>query len=703
MTYPVPSAETSYTQQPEFPRAEGYNIRVGNRWFRTVEGPETQIQIGTRDSLAERMDQRGSTFDNVLDIGYAWGRTDLSGGEGLDWDPRILALDAREAELDKIRFWDSNGISTRRPDTLGIPYSLRLAGRGKTWELSATDPRDMGASDKYIYIADGLSVTWYNGWDDITPVGTADLPEPVIAIACAPNDAVVACCEDGNAYIKAANASTFVEVYNGVANKALEAHGVWYVNGRFLLAVWDVIDVTELREITWDGAAWGSDLLIDTADSPFWSVCESGPAVVSACGDGTVRTYAPDASGDMTLVPQARTTMPDGESPYVVGSNSGILMILTLSELAGVDDDVVRCYTGEVLDSRFNYSVGQLQMKREWRTIDEVPDVTRNIANTRDELFWTVKELIELDEFAGELYIETLWRYDVVTTGLNRVRHVNLVPNSTDPSDPPIQSEQIDITSMTIFESTYGAINKTNGNIQITDKGAFQTFGYMIFPNITFGLNTDITWISTLVEAQNLSDQGAQVELWRSADPLGITDPEHPSWVLIQRLSSDGGSNVEIPLVDLKSRTLSLQLRMAASENATRSPAVTRIAIRGIPAHRDLIMLVPFNVSDFVTAPDRAPLYYPNSGHELHGDVLDLVGRSVEALVLRPPILFRGVVNNVSEPVEVIEKRGSVTRYAMVEFRGQRLTATAPASGDDGVGLGLLGIATVGIGQTDRT
>jgi hypothetical protein len=57
----------------------------------------------------------------------------------------------------------------------------------------------------------------------------------------------------------------------------------------------------------------------------------------------------------------------------------------------------------------------------------------------------------------------------------------------------------------------------------------------------------------------------------------------------------------------------------------------------------------------------------------------------------------------VSEPVEYISNRGSVSRYVIVEFRGQRLVTTAPPTGDTGIGLGLLGISTVGIGQSEGT
>ena len=130
---------------------------------------------------------------------------------------------------------------------------------------------------------------------------------------------------------------------------------------------------------------------------------------------------------------------------------------------------------------------------------------------------------------------------------------------------------------------------------------------------------------------------------------------------------------------------------------------MTRIALRGIPAHRDLIMMVPFNVSDEVSAPGRRPTRIPGLGYSLHENVLNLVGSSVEAIVIDPPMGFRGVVNNVSEPIEYLSDRGSVTRYVMVEFRGQRLVQTVPPTGDSGMGLGLMGIDIIGIGQSEDT
>ena len=225
----------------------------------------------------------------------------------------------------------------------------------------------------------------------------------------------------------------------------------------------------------------------------------------------------------------------------------------------------------------------------------------------------------------------------------------------------------------------------------------------MIFPNLTFGLNTDISWLATVVEVANLIEAGAQVELYYSTDPQAIHDYDDPSWLIAQRISSQGSTNIEKPLRGVRSRTLSLQLRIYPTGAATVSPLVTRIAIRGIPAHRDFIMLVPINVSDYVSAPGRRPIRIPGRGNTLHVNLLDQIGDNVEVEMLDPAVDFRGILNNISEPVEYQPPRGSVTRYCIAEFRGQRITAGVVSQGNEAVGIGLAGITLAGVNDNLET
>ena len=669
-----------YSRTPTFPKAQGYNIRVGNVWYRTVAGPDVEIQIGTRDSLAQRQDQAGSIYENVLDLGYAWARTDLSGGEGLDWSPRELALERDQAALDQIRYWDSNGVDVSRPEVNGERYTVRLSTIFEDWVGAVTDPRDIATSQDFIYVADGDLVRWYESWTNPSSIGSAtpQTSQAVIAMAASPNDTLMVTTASGNVYAKLSSSGSFTLVYD--ATTKVEAVGVWFVKGRFVVSCFDGTDEAQLIVIDWTGTTWATEVIVDTAPAPFWSVVESGPAVVAACGDGTVRTYTPDntTGGTYNLEPRSRIDMPVGEIPTLLGSNAGTLLITTSADIESTDERYIRLYQAEVLDARFDYSVGQIQMRRQWLTYGEDASVRRNMANTRDEIFFFVKE-----DFDGG-FSETLWRFDLVTNGLTRM----------------LSEGDVAYESLAVFNDALGTVDGDNAILRVQNKDKYQSVGWLVFPNITFGLNTDISWIATVMEVANLATGGAQVELWRTVNETAINDWQHLSWVLVQRFSSPGLSGTEIPLVGIKSRTIALQVRIFPHSVGMETPEVTRVAIRGIPTHRDTVMVVPFNVSDYISAPGRKPNHIPGLGHTLHNEVLNLVGANVEVELLNPAIVFRGVVNNVSEPVEYQSERGSVTRYCLVEFRGQRVSAALSATGDSGMGLGLLGVSLIGVGQS---
>ncbi len=677
-----------FSSSVDRPKAQGYNCLIDNSWFRTIAGREVKPQIGTRDSLAPRQDQQGSIYNNVLDIGYAWGRTDLSGGEGLDWDPREIALDTDQISLDPIRYWDSNGINISRPERQGEQYTLRLARTLQTWEGAGlpafTDMDDIAVSERLIFVLDDTQLHLFTGWDTTTPELSVTVPDGAsgIALAASPNGTVMVTADNGNVYAMRYPFEVILTlVYGDAGNQKLAAVGVWYVQGRFLISAFDSVTSAELFALEWDGAAWLPEVSIDTSTGFVISIVESGPAIVAAWTDGTLRTYTPDnaTDGDMGLIPRGRVTLPHGESAILLGANAGVLLVLSASDLEPDDRQVLRLYQAEVLDARFDFTVGQLQLLREWFGVEHEKLVTRNMTNTRDEIFFFVKE-----DFEGQ-FQEGLWRFDLVTGGLSRI----------------LSEPDSDLNGLIVYDGIFGAIDFINNVIKISDPDILQAEGYVIFPNITFGLNTEIAWLTSVLEAHDVVGQGAQVELYRSTDPQAILDKDHPSWVLAQRLSSTSDASVEIPLIGVESRTLSLQLRLYATEGASLTPQVTRIAVRGIPRHRDFIALVPVNVSDYVSVPGRRPTRVPGLGNQLHEQVLNLVGKSVTMTLIDPPYRMEGVVNNISEPVDYLAERGSVTRYCMVEFRGQRSSALFYPTGNDGVGLGLLGVAIVGIGQQE--
>lgn len=652
----------------DYPKAQGYGALVDDLWVRLAPDKAQPVRFYTRDSLAQRSDDSGLTYNNVLDIGYMWSRADISGGEGLDYDPRLIALAEREASADLTRFWQSNNVDIRRPQS-GLPYTFSLSHSQAIWRTEATLV-DLATSDDFLHVAYGNTVERWVTWDSGTPAFTDTTSSDIAKIVASPDGDVVALLEDGTIeYFTLATG-----VYTPVAG-LINAADTWFVKGRFIALIDNLNDTHSLLEYT--------DNILGTPFDTFRGVCysmvSSGPAIVGAIDDGTLRSYVAEQANQtnidsINLVVRGRTEVPQGEIPYLLGSNAGVLLVLTRTTKDAAQNNV-RLYQAEVLDARFDYTVGQLRLRREWGNTSELIDIRQNMPTTRDEIWMTIQE---------ESTVDAVWRFDLVTLGLSRHR-----------SWP-----QSNTHSVVIFDEETGLIS---GDDVWKSSDDFMDEGWVIGPNINFGLNTDISWLAATLVASNLTSTGKQVELWRTSDPEAITDPDHPSWIETIRISTPGQGDAEAILSKVKSKSLALMVRIYSSEGQQRTPLVSRFAIRGIPIQRDWILELPVNVSDWISAPGRSPIRIPSYGDQLHTKLLSKSGDNVEIIVLDPPFGFRGIIDNIVEPTEYITDRGSVEIRCILQCRGSRITSTATAIGDAGLGLGLLGVSTLGIGQTIRT
>jgi len=652
------------------PIAEGYELRIGTRYYRLAASPEHPLVIGSRDSLAERQDDKGSPAENVLDIGYAWARTDFSGGEGFDWDPPEIPTTSVLASENPRKYWDSENVDISRP-TAGKRYELKLAHIFEEWNASLTPVVGMAASSLFFYVIDGDTLRWYDSFDDTVQEGSDEpvADTDIVKVVASPDDRVIVLLDDGDVWGKDVGEVTFVKIYDA---STVPAHGevrnIWYAKGRFLAE-----DISDFMELIFDGSTPISiELCDDTLN--IHSVVESGPAIVAALSDGTVRTYNTTSdTGVTTLEPASRIDMPEGETPYLLGSNAGRLLILTYVQ-DGPTTRTIRLYQAEVLDERFDYVVGNIQLRREWFETTEVINIASNIYNTRDSMIFA------LDEDGGS----AVWTYDLVTQGLSRLSR----PFTSGETHAIIQ-----------FDGQIALVSTSTDTIYASSKTNFTSMGWLITPNISFGLNTDNAWIATILEASNLSIGGVKVELYYSTDPEAILDYEHPTWVLHHRLLSQGSSGIEVEFRSVKSRTIALQLRLFPSNSTLTSPLVSRTAVRGIPAHRDRVVIVPINVSDIISAPGRRPVRVPNYGKEIQKELQLFIGENVEFELLRMDSFYRGIINNVSEPIMLYSDRGSPTTIMNLEFRGS-VARRVEVTGLAGVGHGQIGLANIGVGQS---
>jgi hypothetical protein len=305
-------------------------------------------------------------------------------------------------------------------------------------------------------------------------------------------------------------------------------------------------------------------------------------------------------------------------------------------------------------------------------------NIAANIYNTRDAL------ILAVDEAEGP----AIWNYDLVTQGMSR----KIRPFDADETHAIIE-----------FNGRVALVSSTTDTIWAESATRYSEMGWIISPNITFGLNTDIAWLASVLEVADIASGGGQVELWYSTDPESILDYQHTGWSLMTRISSQATSGLEVQFENVKSRTIALQVRIMPSALGTKTPLVSRTAVRGIPTHRDRVMVIPVNVSDMISTPGRRPVHIPNYGMLVQKELLQLVGANVELQFLRLDLLFNGIINNVQEPIILYSDRGSPTTVMNVEFRGTLTGQVFSTTGDAGVGLGRIGLSPFGLGQTGAT
>jgi len=463
----------------------------------------------------------------------------------------------------------------------------------------------------------------------------------------------------------------------------LDAKAIWLVKGRIIAYCRDtgsagngiMLEISPVITGTPGTPTEGAHTfsIVDTFPAVMLDCVDAGHAIVASFDDGSVRSYVPqtDSAGttpDLTI--RARTTVPRGEVAYRLAWNAGILLLFTTD----TNDDHARLYVSAVLDVRFDYVVGNMQLLRTWHaSVESSPAYTANAISTRDAIYFWVGE-------AASDY--NCWRFDLVSQGLTRERADSWASR-------PLGT--------VVMEDVLVYIQGTS---LYRDAATFKPSGYVISPNINFGLNTPINWQAFVAEVSNLDEPGSKVEVYRSSDPESILDPDDAGWVLVTTITDVVQSGVEWPQVNVTSPSLAIKIVLYASDDGSGSPSSRNTAVRAFPKHRDWIIEVPINVSDYVEVPFRVPLHVPGLGDDTFHDLLDQQGAAVAIDVLDPPIVLRGVVDQVLIPVTYQSRRGSQGRVAMMRFRGTRIPTDddiAAPQGLEGVGIGMVGVDMVGV------
>ena len=131
-----------------------------------------------------------------------------------------------------------------------------------------------------------------------------------------------------------------------------------------------------------------------------------------------------------------------------------------------------------------------------------------------------------------------------------------------------------------------------------------------------------------------------------------------------------------------------------STDDQAQSPELLSFAIRGFQLVNDLIVEIPVNISDHIERPYRKRIRVNGQGELVYQALRNKEGKNVQLEIYRPDTLLRGIIENVSSPIEEISPRGSVTVYCLVKFRGSKVIQISTAG--DGLGIALLGVGRLG-------
>ena len=652
----------SNTSQPQ---AQGFEANLDDLFLRFAVGPGRQMQINTAPLQAQAIQTSETPEDFQQEFGQIYSRTDFRGGEGLDKAHR------REGTpTDFQRFWDSKGINVFHADE-DTSYSVKLLNdiEQKTLTFSSDNNYLAQTTNGYMYITDDTDV--YQSTDEgvtWTAMTSTSISYTIHGIAAFGNDLFVVA-GDGStnkqllSYVQSTDTwtdeslgSSFTGYFTGI----WFAKGGLFVSGKSTTAeyLWESSPFTK----NFSGDFQSTSALIVTEPThEFTSVIDAGAVVLAGHTDGNIYSLKIDG-GTWSLKGQTQISF---EEIHSLAASEGLVFIGT----RGFQSNTGRFFTADLTVADNLYVLTNRQLVKQWDNgVDQSP---HSMFVTRDSVY------MGIHESATET---NLWRYYLPTAGI--ARDISI----THSSDSDAKMTGITLTGTTVPK--FIAVVDGVGVFKETD--TYVSTGYIISSLADFYTSEKKQWVGAKLNTNGVSS--GTVELATTTVPLDINNVDSPTWEpQISVASGTGGEEEVLELV--QGRWMSVKLTITTSDTS-QTPEMLSFAVRGFQLVNDLVVDMPINISDQVERPFRKALRINGQGELIYQALRNKEGQNVQLEIFRPDTLLRGIIENVSSPVEEISPRGSVTTYCLVRFRGSKVISTS--SSGEGLAIGLLGVKRLG-------
>ena len=626
------------------PESQGFEANLDDLFLRFAVGPGRQLNINTAPLQAQAIQTSETPEDFQQEFGQIFSRTDFAGGSGLDKAHRRNA-----GENDFQRFWDSKGLDVFSGKQVGQEYKVSLLH--DTSELSSS-------TNTNLYMEEMSGSIFFADSDVLKRIDTPTATSITVVSETAPSA--------GNAITGLAVLGTQLYIVaNGVIYKRTGAstyttHNshktfskIWSMKGRIVASdtAGDLYQVTDSSNPT--------TMKTLPTGTEWTDLTDGGAVVLGAASDGYIYSFT-DESSSLTLKGQ---TFIEGEVPNAIDAAQGFIFYGTYQNTAS--GKIGRLYRAEITNANNLYVLVNAQLIKQWgsgsNTLNQAP---YKIISTRDSIY------VGIVDSASKT---NLWRYYLPTGGIARDLEF---------------AESGVVQSISVFADRLFAT--VSGGGLYRESTNYVSTGYVITPLADFFTSEKKQWVGAKLNTNVVSS--GSVKLFSSTIAADINSPTAATWSeQVSIFSGTGGDEEVMTLVDGRWIAGKIELN---TDDVTQSPELLSFAIRGFQLVNDLVVDMPINISDQVERPNRKRLKINGQGDLVYQALRNKEGKNVQLEIFRPDTLLRGIIENVSSPIEEISPRGSVTMFCLVRFRGSKVVQTSTS----GVGLGieLLGVGRLG-------
>ena len=661
---PLPS-----TSNVTNPLAFGYQAQISDGitdiLLRLAVAPGRELTITTAPLSAQQVNTAQVPEEFRAEFGQSFARADFSGGAGLDQAHQRI-----QGTNDFRRFFDSKGVDVfKNADDSGSAYSIELLNETTaiTSRASSNANQHIVAHEDVLYVAQGHDIFYSsNNGDTFTTSDpySAQSSWNVSGLVME-GEILYASLTDGtDSIVRQLDTDNIGGGWSNYTNVESGRH----IQGLFSVknVVFSVESNGKLNAL--NGTSSATTVKDLPAGSLFTSVIDGGSVILAASDDGYIYAIKDDQSSGLVLAGQTNI---EGEVIVDMTESNGIIFISTSQSSSG-GGKIGRVYQGTIATDGVLYTVDNRQLIKEFgdndTTVDKSPT---SFFNTRDQIFFGV-----IDSGTQTSL------YSIYLPTLGYARNIYYTGSSG--------------TLKGIAKSKGKLFFIVSGVGLIKEADTLVSNGYIILPAADFYTSQAKQWIGGRVYT-NAIPAGSSVLAEFSTTLDALENPEHTSYSTLTNIETSESGN-EVPMINVIDRWLVGKLTINANSGRTESPEVYSYSYRAFPEPEDIIARIPINVSDRLERPGKRAKNIPGIGKKLFDAVKKLEGKSVTLTIFKPNEIIRGIVENVTLPVQEITKLGSTMVFCTIQVRGQRQAAgTGEVTSLGALGIGRLGIHRYGV------